>query len=87
MTQLTVGDRVHLYVRLSPDSDEELELEAHVLRSDVNVADPNGLWPYRAAVAFDTPKPDLEAKLREHSSLLEGMAEAPQDDDDDDDDA
>jgi serine/threonine protein kinase len=38
-------------------------VRAKALRSSSNDADPDGLWPFRIAVAFTTPAPELAAAL------------------------
>jgi hypothetical protein len=70
------GDRVQLFVRIPPNAEDELEICATVLRVEPNSEDPNGIWPFQIALEFDRPQPDLEATMREHSRMLEGMADA-----------
>jgi hypothetical protein len=77
MVELSPGDRVRLFVRIPPTGEgEEQEIAARVLRVEVNDADPHGLWPYRVAVEFDEPSPELEELLRSHSEVLEGVADS-----------
>ena len=46
-----------------------------IVRVEPNTSDPNGLWPYRIAVEFTEPQPDLELALRGQSSHLEGLTD------------
>ncbi len=71
-----VGEEIKLFVRIPPDSDSEHLICARVIRCEVNDADPNGLWPYRIAVAFEQPEPELEELLRSHSEVLTGLSDA-----------
>jgi hypothetical protein len=69
--KLAVGHELRIFVRLPPQGSAEKELRARVVRCDVNQADPNGLWPYRVAVEFAEPHPELEELLREHGEMIE----------------
>ena len=75
-SKLRAGERVRLFLRIPPDGDEEQQIAARVLRTDDNVADPEGLWPYRVAVEFDQPYPEVEELLRRNSEYIEGLAES-----------
>lgn len=70
------GDRVQLFVRVPPNAEDEREIRAKVLRVEANSEDPNGIWPFQIALEFDEPQPELEATMREHSRMLEGMSDA-----------
>jgi hypothetical protein len=56
--------------RLSLDATEELTVRGHVLRSDRNQDDLELVFPYRIAVEFDTPRPDIEEMLRHAQDRL-----------------
>lgn len=77
--KLEAGAAVRLFVRIPPDSKQEHEIGAKVVRTALNDADPDGLWPFRLALEFDEPYPEIESLLREHSALLEGMGDASED--------
>ena len=70
------GERVQLFVRVPPNAEAEREIGARVLRVEPNQADPNGIWPFQIALEFDEPQSDLEATMRQHSRMLEGLADA-----------
>lgn len=74
--KLEVGVHIKVHVRIPPDTGDERVLGATVLRCTDNPADPDSLWPFEVAVAFDDAEPELEDLLREHLAVLEGMAEA-----------
>lgn len=46
-----------------PPDDTEHELTGRVVRWEDNARDPDGLWPYRVAVAFEQVHPELEPLL------------------------
>ncbi len=71
-----VGEQIKLFIRVPPDSEEEQVICARVIRCEVNDADPNGLWPYRIAVAFEQAEPEFEELLRSHSQMLTGLTDA-----------
>lgn len=73
---LDVGARVKLVFTIPPNEGTELALEGEVLRCESNAQDPDGLWPYQIALAFERMAPELENLLREHSAVVEGVAEA-----------
>lgn len=54
-----VGRPLELNVHVDPDAGQVVRLDAHVVRTTDNDADPNGLWPYKVAVHFDQPVSDL----------------------------
>lgn len=75
--ELTPGQSVRLHIRIPPTEDgQEHVIAARVLRVDANDADPHGLWPYRVALEFDEPDPEIEATLRAHAECVEGVADA-----------
>ena len=73
--ELQVGDEVRLTVRIPPDEGKQIELSARVLRCSPNEQDPQGLWPFQVALEFEKEVPQLEALIREHSEMVEGLAE------------
>ena len=75
-SKLAPGDRVQLFVRVPPNAEAEREIGATVLRVEPNAEDPNGIWPFQIALEFDEPQTDLEATMREHSQMLEGVTDA-----------
>ncbi len=77
-SSLEEGERVRLFLRIPPDSEEEQEIAARVTRTEPNSADPEGLWPYRVAVEFDQPYPELEDLLLRNTEYIEGLAESGQ---------
>jgi hypothetical protein len=81
-SKLHAGERVRLFLRIPPHGDVEQQIAARVLRTEENSADPEGLWPYRVAVEFDQPYPEVEELLREHSEYIEGVAESGRQGDD-----
>jgi hypothetical protein len=56
-----VGSPVKLTLHVDPDRTAPRELEGHIVRMVRNSADPNGLWPYKLAIEFEDPDPDLVA--------------------------
>jgi hypothetical protein len=75
-SKLAAGERVQLFLRIPPHGEEEHRIAARVLRIEENVADPEGLWPFRVAVEFDQPYPEVEELLRQHSEYIESVAES-----------
>ena len=69
---LVVGATVEIRMNLPPDSDDEHVLMGRVVRSGENVADPDGLWPYEAAVEFDEAVPEVESLLQKTLERREG---------------
>jgi PilZ domain len=69
--ELTVGAEVAVTLCIPPDGGPERTLTGHVVRSSTNVADPEGLWPFQAAIEFDEAVPELEALLEETRQRLE----------------
>jgi hypothetical protein len=63
-SQLTVGELVEVTFRLPP-GDIEHRLTGRVMRLEPNTRDPQGAWPYRAAIAFDEISPQLQPCLEE----------------------
>jgi len=67
-----VGRRLSLRFALPPETGQPFEIAATVLRSSANDDDPQGLWPYKLALAFDVARTDLEPLLlRIHAESLD----------------
>ncbi|MGE0787443.1 MAG: PilZ domain-containing protein [Sandaracinaceae bacterium] len=56
--ELTKGERVELTLQVPGEDDRKLAGE--IVRVEVNEEDPEGLWRYRLAIAFDDDVSDLE---------------------------
>jgi PilZ domain-containing protein len=74
--KLDIGELIQIHVRIPPDAAEERAISARVVRCEVNESDPNGLWPYEIAVEFLEVHAELEALLREQTSVLEGITDS-----------
>lgn len=61
---LDIGAEVTVAVQ-PPDGGEQLTVVGRVVRVEENEADPNGLWPHRIAIAFDSARPELEPLIGE----------------------
>ena len=48
-------------LHVDPERREARELDGHIVRMVRNSADPNGLWPYKLAIEFESPDPELVA--------------------------
>jgi hypothetical protein len=57
--ELKTGKEVTVSFRLPPDGKEERRFTGQIIRIEKNAADPDGVWPFRIAVAFDQIAPDL----------------------------
>lgn len=68
--QLDEGAEVSLSFRVPPD-DVEHTLVGKVVRIEDNAADPEGMWPYRVAVAFDNVEPSLVPALEKAARALD----------------
>lgn len=73
--ELRVGDEIEVHVRIPPDAEDEHTLKARIIRSETNVEDPEGFWPFRIGVQFEEASPELEALLRDHRVMLEGLSD------------
>ena len=69
-TELAVGDAIVLEVQVPPGEGQVHKIAGKVLRSAPNEADPEGLWPFQIAVAFDKAMPELEEALEDHLDQL-----------------
>ena len=52
--RLEVDAEVVVRFRVPPESGEERVVEGRITRIEKNADDPDGIWPYRVAVSFDT---------------------------------
>lgn len=64
-SKFEVGEKVTVAFRVPPDTGAEQRVDGRIVRFAANAEDPHGLWPFRIAIAFDTPLPDLERLLAE----------------------
>jgi hypothetical protein len=58
--RLQVGAPVDLTFQIPPTGEREVAVRGTVVRVAENTADPYGMWPYRIAIEFDDPDPELE---------------------------
>jgi hypothetical protein len=65
---------VRVTFRMPPDDGDEHVIEGRVLRIEENRDDPEGIWPYRVAVVFDTVDEDLVPFLERAAQHLEELA-------------
>jgi hypothetical protein len=71
--ELKTGEDVTVTFRLPPEGDQERRLRGTILRIEKNPEDPDGVWPYRMAVAFDSVSQDLVPLLEKAASALHEM--------------
>ncbi|MDD9939142.1 MAG: PilZ domain-containing protein [Myxococcales bacterium] len=71
--RLREGEHVKITFRVPPDSPAEHVVEGRVVRIEENTEDPEGMWPYRIAVAFDDVDDALIPYLEQAASLVSGM--------------
>jgi hypothetical protein len=57
--RLELGAAVEVRFSVPTANDGERVLRGKVVRIEDNTEDPDGMWPYRMAVAFDDTDPDL----------------------------
>lgn len=72
-SQIAVGEPVVVTFRLPP-GDVEHKLTGRVTRLEPNSQDPEGSWPYRAAIAFDEVSPQLQPCLEEAAARFGSVA-------------
>ncbi|MGD8858734.1 MAG: PilZ domain-containing protein [Myxococcales bacterium] len=72
-TKLSEGERVRVHFRMPPDSQARHAVEGKVVRIEGNPEDPDGMWPYRIAVAFDDVDPELVPFLEAAAQHLAEM--------------
>jgi len=56
--------------RLSMDASDDFSTPGRVLRADPNADDLGLVFPYRLAIAFEPPRPDIEELLRHAETRL-----------------
>ncbi len=79
--ELEIGAEIALNLCIPPDGGEERTLTGTVVRSRPNRADPEGLWPFEAAVEFDEAVPGIEQLLEDTiEQLAATRSEFPSDD-------
>lgn len=61
--QLQEGEPINVTFRMPPDLQQEVVVPGRIARVEHNRADPDGMWPYRIAVAFDEVDPELVPHL------------------------
>lgn len=57
---LPVGSRTTVTLRIPPDSTQIYRVAARIVRVARNHDDGGGLWPYKLALVFESPIPELE---------------------------
>ena len=68
---LDVGSELIVRFRMYPDDGVERLARGRIVRSERNQDNPLGPWPYRVAIAFETPVPELESAIRRTIELRE----------------
>lgn len=71
--KLRDGEAVTVRFRVPPDSPDEHEVQGKVIRIEDNADDPDGMWPYRMAVAFDDVDDALIPYLEQAAQHLSEM--------------
>ncbi len=69
--RLEVGAEVQLRFTLPAAHGGERMLRGSVVRIEQNAEDPDGMWPYRMAVAFEDPDPELVPLLEQAAGQLD----------------
>ena len=62
--ELPLGTEVHVSLHLDPEAGTPRLVHGRVVRQEPNANDPGGLWPYKLAIEFDEPDPELMAAIR-----------------------
>ena len=63
-TSYTPGTAVTVELKLPSEVGTAITRRGHIVRTEANSEDPDGIWRHRLAVAFDQPVPELEAVLK-----------------------
>ena len=63
--KLAADEPITVTFRMPPDLQQEYTVPGRILRIEKNRGDPDGLWPYRVAVAFDEVSPELVPHLEQ----------------------
>jgi hypothetical protein len=53
-----------------PSSSKQQQIKGHVIRVEKNADDPDGMWPYRIALAFDEVEDDLVPLLEQAAARI-----------------
>jgi hypothetical protein len=72
--KVEAGSVVTVRFRLPPALDRERMVQGRVVRIEDNVDDPEGLWPYRIAVAFEDVDLELIPVLEAAAQHLAQMS-------------
>ena len=64
-SKLEDGKSITVTFRLAGHGDTERTVRGRIVRTEANSDDPDGLWPYRVAVEFESQMDELEPVLRE----------------------
>jgi len=73
-SQVEVGASITIVVRIPPEGGEEKRVHGKVVRVEPNNEDPDGMWPNRIAIEFDSSVPEIEKAL--HALVEAGLARA-----------
>jgi hypothetical protein len=71
--QLDVGEVLELRFSVPPGSQAQFSTPATVVRSGRNTADPDGLWKFRLAIAFERAVPELKPLLASLAREIETL--------------
>lgn len=72
--RLEVDAEVVVRFQVPPDSEHEHVVEGRILRIEQNADDPEGIWPYRVAVAFESVDEALIPFLERAAEHLESLS-------------
>ncbi len=61
--RLELGSSVHVCLHIDPEAGTPRLVQGRVVRQEPNRNDPGGLWPYKLAIEFDTPDPELVSTI------------------------
>ena len=64
-SRLEIGASVDMTFQIPPSGEREVTVRGTVVRVNKNSADPHGMWPYRIAIEFDAPDPELEPVIEQ----------------------
>jgi hypothetical protein len=65
-----VGQKVAVSFRVPLAGEQERQIEGHIIRVEKNVADPDGVWPFRIAVVFDDVAEELVPWLEQAAARI-----------------
>jgi hypothetical protein len=68
--QLEVGQKVEVSFRIPLAGEHDRKLEGRIRRVEKNLADPDGVWPFRIAVVFDEVAEDLVPWLEQAATRI-----------------